>query len=173
MSRPAIPSQGGNDVVMTPYPLALAIVRHFAPMGNLLEPCCGSGAFLRAMRAFRRATGPRITGIEWREISKGRDFLIWHDPRRFDWIITNPPWSLFAQFLNRAMMDAHNVVFLCHVNAWFTTRRVRDVAAAGYGMFEIAYVDRPKEWPSMGLQLAAVHIRRGWDGPCKIGQLSS
>lgn len=52
-----------DDEVQTPPALARALVRHFNPRGRMLEPCCGDGNFLRALRAFScRAASPDPTG---------------------------------------------------------------------------------------------------------------
>lgn len=47
MGKILIP-KGGNDRIMTPDPLAQWIVDYFKPVGKILEPCAGDGAFLRA-----------------------------------------------------------------------------------------------------------------------------
>ncbi len=44
-----------NDDVQTPLALARAIVAHFQPRGRILEPCCGDGHFLRALRECARS----------------------------------------------------------------------------------------------------------------------
>lgn len=167
-SQPLAP-KGGNDRIYTPPELALAIVRHFSPSGRALEPCRGKGAFTDAL--------DKIDGLfwTWMEIDDGTDFLTSKfliPGEKFDWIITNPPWSKFRPFLNRAMEFSDNVVFLCLVNAWFMKARWRDVQQAGFGMKEILMVDTPAPpWPQAGFQLGAGHIQRGWTGPCTFSKL--
>ena len=83
-----------------------------------------------------------------------------------DWIITNPPWSKFRDFLKKSMEVSDNVVFLALLNAWFMKARVRDMSQAGFGVVEVLMIDTPaKPWPQTGFQLAAVHIKRGHTGP--------
>ena len=102
---------------------------------------------------------------------------------RYDWIITNPPFSKIGTkkatakkpeqrgFLVNAMEFADNVVFLCYINAWFVKSRVNDIKAAGFHFREFAYVANPKKpWPQMGLQMAAVHISRE-AGPCVFTEI--
>lgn len=150
-SRPLAP-RGGNDRVWTPDELAGRIVSHFKPSGRILEPCKGQGAFVRAM-----------PGCEWCEIDEGRDFLAVEG--RWDWIVTNPPWSQFRPFLAKSMQVADNVVFLALLNAWFMRARVADMRKAGFGIVEVLMLDTPpKPWPQTGFQLAAVHARRGHTG---------
>lgn len=150
-SRPLAP-RGGCDLVWTPDSLAAQIVEHFQPSGKILEPCKGGGAFTRAM-----------PGCEWCEISLGSDFLAVEG--KWDWIVTNPPWSQFRAFLRKSMEVADNVVFLSLLNAWFMRARVRDMRSAGFGLVEVLMVETPpKPWPQTGFQLAAVHAKRGHKG---------
>lgn len=166
--RSAIP-RGGNDRVMTPDSLALAIVKHFKPLGNACEPCCGEGAFTKALEE-----GSSVTFIVEYEITEGSDFLL--QPTMppddcFDWIITNPPWSKFLAFLKQAMGMSNNVVFLANANAWFVKARINAMREASFHFREFAYVPTPKKpWPQFGLQLAAVHISRT-PGDCVFSDL--
>ena len=149
-----------NDVVMTPDKLAFKIVDYFLPsmeliIGKILEPCCGDGAFLKYM-----------TGADWCEISKGRDFFDYN--RKVNWIITNPPWSQIRSFLQHSMEVANDIVFLVTVNHIWTKARLRDIKEAGFGIKEIMLVDTPKEFPQSGFQLGAIHLQRDWKGDIKL-----
>lgn len=156
-SRPLAP-RGGNDRVYTPRPLAKRIIDHFRPTGYICDPCKGEGAFYDQITTH--------THKVWREIDLGSDFLTESLPWRFDWIITNPPWSQFRAFLQKSMEVADNVVFLALLNAWFMRARVADMRKAGFGIVEVLMVDTPpKPWPQTGFQLAAVHAKRGHRGP--------
>jgi hypothetical protein len=143
---------GGEDCVNTPDSLADTIVRHFMPSGRILEPCYGAGAFARAM-----------PGCDSLDISKGQDFL--KAEGRWDWIVTNPPYSAFRDFLRKAMQVSNNIVFLALVNAWFVRARQEDIRRAGFGMVELFEVPVPAApWPRFGMTLAAGWLRRGWEG---------
>lgn len=160
--------KGGNDRVYTPPWLAKAIVQHFNPTGSSCDPCFGGGAFVNALDA------TECTEVIGFEIDKGMDFLEYShpDPGRFNWIITNPPWSKLRQFLKKSMEVSDNVVFLCLVNAFFMKARMRDMQEAGFGMREILFVPTPpKPWPQTGFALGAVHIQRGYDGVVKFTNL--
>ena len=150
--RPLAP-HGGNDRIMTPDATAEMIVKHFMPSGRILEPCRGAGAFVRAM-----------PGCDWCEIDEGRDFLTAQG--RWDWIVTNPPWSKMRDFLKHSMQVADNVVFLCLINAWFMRARQRDICQAGFGLVEVLHIEKlpPKPWPQAGFSLGAGWLRRGWNG---------
>jgi hypothetical protein len=143
---------GGEDCVDTPDWLAKAIVAHFMPSGRVLEPCRGGGAFERAM-----------PGCSSLDIRKGQDFL--RAEGRWDWVVTNPPYSQFRDFLRKAMEVADNVVYLSLVNAWFVKARQDDIRGAGFGLVEIYEVPVPESpWPQFGMSLAAAWLRRGWEG---------
>lgn len=158
--RPLAP-KGGNDRVYTPPELAQSIVRHFNPAGVCLEPCAGpigKQAFVDALIDH---------DLSWYEIDEGSDFLTAQSGCRYDWTITNPPWSKLRQFLKKSME-----VFLCLVNAFFMKARMRDMREAGFGMKEILFVPTPpKPWPQTGFALGAVHVQRGYAGPIILSYL--
>lgn len=172
--RAALP-KGGNDAIMTPDDLALAIARHFRPAGIVVDPCQGGKAFIRAFDTWSLDEGAAVTGVAGFDITMGEafDFLTYSVPgKKWDWIITNPPWSKFKAFLEQAMKCANNVVFLDKMNAWGFSGRLRLLDEAGFGIVEKCRVKQPKKpWPQMGMQLAAVHIRRAYSGPCKLSSL--
>lgn len=158
MSQPLAP-RGGNDRVYTPPPLARAIVNHFKPEGFVVEPCAGpvgKQPFVDAMTD---------CNLAWYEIDEGSDFLTSDNCVRFDWAVTNPPWSKLREFLKKSMSISDNVVFLCLVNAFFMKARIRDMKEAGFGIREILFVPTPpKPWPQTGFALGAVHVQREYDG---------
>jgi len=101
---------------------------------------------------------------DWCEIDEGRNFLTTEG--KWDWVVTNPPWSQFRPFLLKSMEVADNVVFLSLLNAWFMRARVRDMRNAGFGIVEVLMLDTPKKpWPQTGFQLSAVHVKRGYRSP--------
>jgi hypothetical protein len=151
---------GGNDKVYSPRWLAKAIVAHFKPAGKILEPCKGNGAFTDLM-----------PGCDWCEIDQGRDFLTSSPRKRYTWTVTNPPWSQFRAFLQKAMAVSDNVVFLSLVNAFFMKARLSDMKLAGFGFREFLMVPTPvAPWPQTGFQLGAVHIQRGYHGPVTMSE---
>ena len=141
-----------SDLIMTPEALASRIVGHFKPTGVVLEPCRGSGNFLKFFPS----------GALWCEITEGRDFLkFWS---RADWVITNPPWSKMRVFLRHSMEVAENVVFLMTINHLWTKARLRDIDSCGFGVKEIIIIDTPEGFPIMGFQLGVVHLKKEHKG---------
>ena len=144
---PSLTTKNGNDRIMTPVWLAKKIVGHFKPSGSILEPCAGSGNFLQVIKA------------DWCEIDKGRDFL--QVEGHWDWIITNPPYSKYRDFMNKAFEVADNVVFLQLINAIWFKARLRDMKNAEFGIKEIWMIETPKEFPQFGFQMGCVYFKKG------------
>lgn len=154
-------TKNGNDRIYTPDPLARDIVAHFRPCGRILEPAAGGGAFRGAM-----------PGCDWCEIDLNVDFFDCQG--HYDWLVTNPPYSIFTRFLAKAVEVADNIVFLCPENSWGTNKRKRVLKAAGFGIVEICAVPLPpKPWPQFGVAIAATWVRRGWLGSPAYTRLPS
>jgi hypothetical protein len=153
-----------KDLVMTPFSLAQNIVRHFNPSGSILEPCMGEGSFYYNLKEY--ANGE----VDWCELSKGRDFFEWRG-LDYDWIITNPPFSKYADFLEKSLSIANNVVFygtVCHILS--LKKRLRMVKEAGFYIREILYTETPKDWTTGGFQCGAILLTKQ-AGDCKISYL--
>jgi len=154
MSRSMV-TKSGNDRIYTPDYLAKAIVERYKPIGRILEPCCGDGAFLK-----------HLPTADWCEIDKGVDFLTAEG--HWDWIITNPPYSKYLAFLEKSFRVADNVVFLQFINAFFMRKRVRTMREAGFEIADIWYLDTPKKpWPQTGFQVGCIHFKRAKAGEKK------
>ncbi len=146
----------GNDKIYTPDVYADGIVKHYNPIGIKCEPCYGQGSFFRAMGQ----------DTLWYEIDKGKDFLSPQvlEELKCDWIITNPPYSLFRKFLNQSMRVSNNVVFLQLINAVFFKARLRDIKDNNFGIKEIWCFEEPKNFPKFGFQTGCVWYQRGYKG---------
>jgi hypothetical protein len=145
-----------NDVVYTPRPLAKRIIEHFKPNGRVLDPARGDGAF------YDQIEGEK----DWCEINMGRDFFSYK--AKADCIITNPPWSLFRQYLIHSMELANDIYFLITINHVWTKARLREVREKGFGIKEIFLIDSPSNFPQSGFQVGVVHFKRGWKGDIRI-----
>ena len=156
---------GGNDRIFTPDALACDIVSHFRPCGSILEPSAGENAFVRAVERLGLS-------CDWCEVDHGRNFF--DCTTHYDYIITNPPYSLFTRFLKHLLEVADNVVYLCPIPAWFQRARQRIIDASGFGLVEICHVPvPPPPWPQFGLTLGAAWLRRGWQGSPQFSKLPS
>ena len=121
-----------NDIVYTPDDVARDIVAHFQPSGKCLDPCRGDGAFYKYLPE----------GSLWCEAKEGRDFFDFNDP--VDWIVSNPPYSAFTEFLYHSFTVAENIVYLIPINKPFnrfkTMRKIKEYG----GMKETPSLATPK-----------------------------
>lgn len=139
------------DVVMTPEWMARATVEFFQPHGRVLEPARGDGVFWRLM-----------PGADWCEVREGRDFFEWRE--RVDWVVTNPPYSIFSDFLRHAMGVADNIVMLIPLNKlWNSAALVRDIDAWGEIRATLVFGGGKELGFPIGFCIGAVHLvrRRG------------
>lgn len=148
---------GGNDRVYTPNKLAKSITSYFTIYGEVVEPCCGNGSFLKY-----------LPNADWYEIDKGKDFF--ECKEYYDWSITNPPFSKIRKFLqHHYQLGIKNIVFLCPLNHIIGLKaRLNDMFSNGYSVREIILIDTPKEFPQSGFQWAVTHIKKGYVGDIKI-----
>jgi hypothetical protein len=146
-----------GDIVYTPDWVARDMVEFFKPTGRILEPCRGSGAFMRFLP----------TGTDWCEITEGRDFFHWKAP--VDWVISNPPYSLTRKWFNHTFAITREFAYLVPLRNVFS----------GYGFVREIY-----EWGGivnlrvygtggsvgfpMGNAIGAIHARKAYGGQCTM-----
>ena len=145
-----------RDVVLTKPRIAEMIVRHFKPSGRVLDPCRGTGAFWKHM-----------TGAEWCEIEEGRDFLEWKTP--MDWIVSNPPYSNFWDFLAHSFTLSENVVYLIPLHKIWSSQRYMDAIREYGGIRETLIIGGGKVAGfTMGFPVGAVHFQRKYRGEMRV-----
>lgn len=96
-----------SDIVYTPESVAKEIIDWLQPKGKCLDPCFGDGAFHKYL--------PK--GSDWCEVKKGRDFFDYD--KKVDWIIGNPPYSIFEDWLDHSFEIAENVAYILPTNKVF------------------------------------------------------
>jgi hypothetical protein len=142
------------DQVYTPDWVAEDMVKHFKPSGKILDPSAGAGdakVFLKYL--------PK--GTKFCEIEDGFDFFVCTG--KYDWIITNPPYSIFPEFLKHALNAAQNVVFLVPTFKIFNSGGIINQIRKFGWMKEIRfYGGGHKLGFPMGNITGAVHIVRGY-----------
>jgi hypothetical protein len=146
-----------SDVVYTPDWCANDMLEWFNPTGSILDPCKGGGAFYDQMPP----------GAEWCEIREGVDFFEWVKP--VDWIISNPPYSNFREWLNHSFKVAQEIVYIVPVkNVFSAFGMVAEIRAYG-GIKHIRYYGTGSKvnFP-MGNAVGAVHFSRNYDGPIGV-----
>ena len=104
-----------NDKCMTPHLLARKLIRllplYDSAFIKILDPFRGTGAFFNNF--------PEYTDKRWCEIDNGRDFFDCTD--KVDWIISNPPYSIFDAVLDHSFDIADNVVYLVPLSKIFSS----------------------------------------------------
>ncbi|KFL31431.1 hypothetical protein JP75_07700 [Devosia riboflavina] len=82
------------------------IIENIGPVEGLtcLEPACGQGHMARALAEFFQSVS--ASDLVDRGYGTQADFLFPDDTSEFDWIITNPPFSLAEEFILRALLRA-------------------------------------------------------------------
>ena len=141
-----------EDVVLTPPGIAAAMVQHFAPTGRVLDPCKGDGAFYNL-----------LIDAEYCELQEGRDFF--ECAERFDWIIGNPPYSVYSEWLAHSMELADNIVYLIPINKAFNSSSMLKSTYEWGGIAEIVHVGPGSQLKfPVGFAVGAGHYKRGYSG---------
>jgi len=133
------------------------MVEYFKPAGSILDPCSGNGVFLRYLP----------DNAEWCEIEKGRDFFAWDKP--VDWIIGNPPYSIFAKWLRHSFNISNDIVYLVPVIRNFvSTAIMKDIKNFG-GIKEMKIYPESafKKW-TISFAIGAIHYQRDYKGDIRL-----
>jgi len=162
MRKPPIPNKTKistmNDIVMTPYNTAKFIVDYYNPIGSILEPCAGENVFYNL---FTNEEKYRC------EISEGIDFFEFD--KKVDWIITNPPYSIYDDFLEKAFEIADNIVFFVPIQKAFKSENIEKKVMKYGGLKEILFLGggRKHKLP-FGFPVGCLYYKRNYKGDCKI-----
>ena len=146
-----------SDIVFTPEYVAVDIIKWLNPAGVCLDPCKGDGAFYNNF--------PNM-GV-WCEITEGRDFFDFNE--RIDWVIGNPPYSLFEQFLFHSFNIADDVCFLVPTNKIFQRLKIMKMIN-NFGNIKgmrIYGSGQNINFP-FGFSVGAFHFSRGHNGTADI-----
>lgn len=109
--RPVLPA----DIVYTPDYVSKDIINRLSPTGLCLDPCKGDGAFYKYLP----------NGSDYCEIREGKDFFNYN--KNVDWVIGNPPYSIFEDFLKKAFEISKNVSYLVPTNKIFQRQLIMEM----------------------------------------------
>ena len=142
-----------SDTVQTPIEIAKMIIKKFNPQGLILEPCKGNG------NIYCQLPKPK----DWCEITQGRDFFDYH--QKVDWIITNPPYSIYDKFLEHCFELADNVVLLCPIAKAFKSMRVEKLVD-NYGGLKLIWLigSGTNCGFNFGFPTGCLHYQRNYKG---------
>lgn len=147
-----------NDKIYTPVETAKTIISKFDLYGKVLDPFRGGGAFYDNY--------PNTVTKDWCEIDLGKDFFEYNE--KVDWIVSNPPYSIFGEVLKHSMELADNIVYLIPLNKLTSSfTRVKELST--FGGIPYMYLLSPKacNFP-FGFCTCAVWIKKGYTGNTKI-----
>lgn len=146
-----------SDVVYTPRAISKGIIDFLSPNGLCLDPCAGDGVFFDFL--------PK--GSLWCEIEKGKDFLLFDG--KVDWVIGNPPYSIFEEFLLKAFDISDNVSFLVPTNKVFQRQLIMDRIGRYGGIKSILiYGSGQTIGFPFGFSVGNFHFKKDWSGETKI-----
>ena len=141
-----------NDKVMTPPHIAEMIVDLFPIKGKVLDPFRGDGAFYNAL--------PDTLDKEWCEIDDGRDFFDYH--KKVDWIVSNPPYSIFSEVMRHSYEIADNILYLIPLNKIVSSMgRIREMDKYG-GIVSLFIIPANECGFPFGFPACAVWIKSGY-----------
>jgi len=162
MGKPTKPNRSSKatagDTVYTKSETAQWIIDYFNPQGSILDPSAGKNAFY-----------DKFTNEEkYRcEISDGLDFFDWN--RHINWIIANPPYSIYDKFLEHAFEIANNVVFFVPIAKAFKSNKVQKLVNDYGGLKEIIYMGGGNHHGfAVGFPVGCLYYRRCYTGLCRI-----
>jgi hypothetical protein len=142
-----------EDIVYTPDWVARDIVRFYNPVGKCLDPCLGEGAFFRYLPS----------GSDWCEIKKGKDFFKYTEP--VDWIVGNPPYSIFKEWLLHSFKIAQNIVYLIPiVKPYQSFGLICEIYKYGGIVHNYILGNGRQLGFEFGFAVGAIHFQRGYRG---------
>ena len=140
-----------SDFYETPYSLTRLLLGLVKLNGTVLEPACGDGAIVKVLREF---------GYSPTHYDKERDFLT--ETRGFDTVITNPPYSLAFEFIQRAKEISDDIYLLLPLAYLHGKQR-----------YDHLYTDKRfplrKIWVFTRYPMLGERLRE--DGRCKTGMM--
>lgn len=117
MPKPQTMQQGHSNDFQTPPEAILPLLPYLKPKSTIWECAAGEGSLVDAFAARRF----KVVGSDIRD---GLDFLTWAPPgRTYDYIVTNPPYSLKQQFLTRCYGLGKPFALLLPLTTFETAKR--------------------------------------------------
>lgn len=109
-NRKPVEERPEQDYYNTPFSLSWELLNlNIIPKGvTIYEPACGSGAISSQLKK----AGHNVVEDDIR--TTGKNFLNCTD--HYEWLITNPPFSLFDEFVLKAKECSDNFAFIMKTN---------------------------------------------------------
>lgn len=119
--------QGGMDDYQTPPEAISILLPHLQRHWTVWEPAAGEGYLVRALEEVRLK-------VIATDIHNDQDFLTYEPGEHYDVIITNPPYSLKDEFLERAYSLRKPFAFLLSLTTLEGKRRQGMFASHGISL---------------------------------------
>lgn len=156
-----VKGKNGNtktDKVYTPTTIAKLIIDKFQPTGKILDAFKGNGAFYDNY--------PEELEKDWCEIDEGKDFFEYKE--HVDWIITNPPYSIYDEVMEHSFEIADNIVYLVPLSKVVSSLgRIKKIFEYG-GVPYIYIIGASRCGFPFGFPACAIHMKRGYKGATAI-----
>ena len=115
-----------SDRIYTPKKLAIDMINmcDIKPTDNVLDPSLGDGIFYNNFPKCNK---------DWCEIDKGRDFFEYTKGKKYDWVIGNPPYSIWTKWMKHTAKITDKV---CYIFGLYnlTPPRVDEMKKMGFGI---------------------------------------
>lgn len=137
-----------SDFYETPYSMTLQLLQHekFLSSRNILEPSCGHGAISMVLH------DNGYENIQESDIKMGSNFLESNEKFKFDYIITNPPFSIALEFILKAKkISTWKIAFLLPLTYLHGQTRLKTIY--NDREFPLARVHVFSRYPMLGDQL--------------------
>ncbi|MGI7118401.1 hypothetical protein ACNGEM_07360 [Campylobacter coli] len=101
-----------NDYYQTPYTMTKHLLEIENFEGSILEPSCGAGAIVKILRDYNKSVDYCDLNNDFSLTGIFKDFkdFINDDFKKYDNIVTNPPFSLAKEFILKAKQIANNKI---------------------------------------------------------------
>lgn len=113
-----------NDFYPTPPECTIALIdfleNHFLLRkgDSIWEPACGNNAMVDVFKK-------RGYVVHGTDIEQGQNYLTGSLGEDFDWIITNPPFSLAKEFIEKSIAEGKPFALLLKSQYWHSSKRLK------------------------------------------------
>jgi adenine-specific DNA methylase len=102
-----------DDFFATPEKTTEALLNNLKLEGSILEPACGQGHISEILKRYYPNSEIISTDLIDRGYGQGNiDFVTYDYNRRFDNVITNPPFKYAKEFVGRALQISNKYVIM-------------------------------------------------------------
>lgn len=136
-----------NDFYATPPEATIAILDEIELKGDILEPACGNGMISEVLKERYPDSNIVSTDLVDRGYGEGGvDFLKDDFGRKFDNIITNPPFRYAKEFVERALKLSNDKVIMFAKIQLLESKKRRDLFDKKPPKYVYVFSERINPW---------------------------